>query len=228
MVTGLSSSTKWSRFWQSQTDPLYPRTDEIYCSRHGAELKALWHGRKITRVLDLGCGSGELFVHLGFNFASTYRGVDISPSMLQQFRSRHPGVDLVEADCVTYRDQQTYDLVFSNQLVQYIDFGMFKKYLSNSERMLSATGLLVVASVPWRQRRLEYWRGRTIGQPYKGSAQVIRTLAGVYLKGDPLGHWYDPQDVQAAAREIGLQAEFFGSMLYPYRFHTIFERSNHK
>ena len=81
----------WANFWAQQSDPRHPRDADFYAI-HSAELQLIVGSCAGKRVLELGCGSGELFDHLHFGEATTYRGVDFSQQMLAKFAERHPEV----------------------------------------------------------------------------------------------------------------------------------------
>ncbi|WP_244963058.1 class I SAM-dependent methyltransferase [Nocardioides dongkuii] len=63
-----------------------------------------------ARVLDAGCGTGRIAVHLdGLGYAVT--GVDVDPAMLAVARAEAPGLDLREADLATLDLGGAFDLV---------------------------------------------------------------------------------------------------------------------
>ena len=94
----------WKLFWAAQSDPHHPSSIPQFFLNHGRELALVVGDPTGKRVLEFGCGSGELYKTLGFDKAQTYRGVDFSEKMLSVFRAMHPGVDTVYGDGSTYRD----------------------------------------------------------------------------------------------------------------------------
>src|ERR1700722_1918581 len=113
----------WNTFWAGQNDPRYPKTPG-FLQRHGREFALLGMDPSGKRVLEFGCGSGSLFEIVGFDRAKSYRGVDFSENMLAPFRATHLGVDVARADASSYVDGSKYDLIFSNQMVQYFSRAM--------------------------------------------------------------------------------------------------------
>jgi SAM-dependent methyltransferase len=234
----MSWATKWHSFlydrsppgrtleaaqarWKDRTDCARGTRTLAQMPRYVAELRALFQEFRPQRVLEIGCGDGTLFAELGFH-ETRYRGVDFSPAMLCAFRSRFPNVDVVETDGSSYNDEQTYDLIFSNEVVQNFDPKMLEQHLSAARRMLAPEGRLIIASVLWRARRREYCSGK-----YDADATAmqkirshLRVLLGMWIVGP---WWYDPSQFKALARRHGLKMEVFGSMVCMYRFHAVFQ-----
>jgi trans-aconitate 2-methyltransferase len=75
------------------------------------------------RVLDLGCGTGEITRELHDNLgASSTVGVDYSRNMLAQAAARATtGLEFLEADIGTYEPDGPVDLVYSNAALQWLD-----------------------------------------------------------------------------------------------------------
>ena len=98
-------------------------------------------------ALDFGCGVGRLTQALAEHFAQA-DGVDIAPSMVEQARSlnRHgercryhvnkaPDLSLFASD--------TFDLVYSNIVLQHMNPGLSSSYISEFVRVLAPEGLVV-------------------------------------------------------------------------------------
>lgn len=84
------------------------------------DLVALIERRPYMRVLDLGCGTGELTRELHDTLgASETIGVDNSPSMLAKARAG-AAVRFEHADIETYTPPHAVDLVFSNAALQWV------------------------------------------------------------------------------------------------------------
>lgn len=86
------------------------------------DLLALLHPSEKPRVLDLGCGTGELtaMLHRHTGAASTV-GVDRSPAMLAEAgRLAQDGLSFVEADLRDVQGLGPVDVVFSNAALQWV------------------------------------------------------------------------------------------------------------
>ena len=139
-------SRDWKEFWANQDDPRHPRNAEFFLE-HGREFTLVCGDPTGKKVLELGCGSGELFDPMGLGRAKSYRGVDFSQKMLAVFRATHPSVDLVYAEASSYVDDAKYDLIFSSSLVQYFSRAMFQRHVANARAMLAPGGRLLAVDL---------------------------------------------------------------------------------
>jgi SAM-dependent methyltransferase len=216
--------TRWYSYWSNRTDPEHSRS-HVWWSTYAEELRVLWSGRNINSVLEFGCGSGELYKLLGFDKTS-YFGVDFSPSMLSRFRASHPEANLRDGDAANYRDENRYDLIFSNAMAQFLSSRMIERHLLNAAGMLAPGGVIVVASIPWRELRSAYVAGRC-SPPFRTKPiQMIRSRVASALGRGGMGIWHNPSEFHVAAASSGLEMELFGSLHYPYRFHAAFVRNS--
>lgn len=213
----------WRRFWFSQRLPTHEPDSEEFYQFHAQELRLLFGGRSLSRVLEIGCGNGAFYSHLGFD-RLCYRGVDASPSMLAVFKGRHPEADLVCGDGSTYLDRtQPYDLIFVNAVVQYFDPQMLGRLLENSRQMMHQDSLLVFSGVTWRLHRWRvhagaYNQGR---QRDPGILHLLLSRLKVRVLGDPYGNWFDLDDFRQLAGRHGFSVKFYGSLGYIYRFNAV-------
>ena len=73
-----------------------------------------------ARVLDLGCGRGELTAYLaqrGWNA----EGMDASKAQLADAKRRFPEISFFEGDITSFEVEKRYDAVFSNAVLHWID-----------------------------------------------------------------------------------------------------------
>jgi len=86
------------------------------------DLAGLLRPEAAMRVIDLGCGTGELDTLLSERIpGSTIEGVDSSPAMLKQAAGRAGGgVSFRLQDIAGIDDFSTYDLVFSHAALQWV------------------------------------------------------------------------------------------------------------
>jgi cyclopropane fatty-acyl-phospholipid synthase-like methyltransferase len=211
------TARKWHCFWSTQSDPLYSSTSEEHRQGHARELALLFLDKPPQCVLEIGCGDGALFVLLGFDCVQ-YIGVDFSSSMLAAFRVRHPNVNLIHTSADIYQDGCKYDLIFSNQVLQYLDCRMLRRMMSNITDMLAPDGCLILGSIPWRVARFSYYTDELHGQILSSLRRTRAIIAG--LLGSKIGRWYSPVELISLGQRHGLKSEVFGSLQYPYRFHV--------
>ena len=74
------------------------------------------------RVLDVGCGKGELAYELAEKAGATVVAVDASPWMLEFARERfvHPRVTYVQADAVEYVPEEPVDVAVLSNVLEHI------------------------------------------------------------------------------------------------------------
>ncbi|MBX3461491.1 MAG: methyltransferase domain-containing protein [Planctomycetes bacterium] len=87
------------------------------------DLMALVARQPGMRVLDLGCGTGEITAELhGALGAASTLGIDRSTAMLAQASARQAqGLRFTDADIRTFAPDGALDLVYSNAALQWVD-----------------------------------------------------------------------------------------------------------
>src|SRR5579862_2294897 len=71
------------------------------------------------RILDLGCGAGQLTAKIAGRGAAMI-GIDSSPEMIAQARSNFPAIDFRVADATAFELPEPVDAVFSNAVLHWI------------------------------------------------------------------------------------------------------------
>lgn len=86
-------------------------------ARYDVMLGVLGHERTNARLLDIGCGLGDLKRHIDARGLThiTYEGLDISPEFVEAAVARHPGVPIRCLDILAPEaDVGTYDYAIMN------------------------------------------------------------------------------------------------------------------
>jgi len=97
----------------------------LYEDRHsfvwhsGASLVDLLRPEPGQRILDLGCGTGQLTAKIAESGALV-TGLDSSTSMIAQARRNFPALKFVLADVRDFRFDHTFDAVFSNAVLHWV------------------------------------------------------------------------------------------------------------
>jgi trans-aconitate methyltransferase len=186
-----------------------------------AELMVPLGLRPFDTVLELGCGTGLFYNRLGFDKRS-YIGVDFSPSLLSKLKQKCPEAHLFCENAVKYEPEEPVDLIFSNGMVQYSSPADLDEHLSRAARSLTRRGWIFHAGIPWDAKSWHFYRG-LFAKEEKPPAS-LRAMAGHLAMRTGLrksfGIWYSFETVRKIAAKHGLLTQFFGSLLYPYRFHV--------
>ena len=218
----------WKQYWAHAETPQHRHDSDFWFERYANEIKeiVLSLNGNFSSVLELGCGNGKLTQKLPINFTN-YVGVDFSDGLLAQYRETHPDLELCLYDASKYQTNKTFDLIFSNGLVQYLKKPELEELISNSFRHMNEGGNLLLANIPYKQLQFSYQISE-IRPPYRGqSARSFRTkIKGSIRKcfrrdkgaGKNLGTWYNPNEIINLIRSVGGEPVVFGSLYYPYRF----------
>lgn len=75
--------------------------------------QAVQYAKEKSKALDLGCGGtgrtiGELLKH-----CFTVTGIDVSSKMIKLARLKHPHVNFLHADFISWRSEETFDLIIA-------------------------------------------------------------------------------------------------------------------
>jgi SAM-dependent methyltransferase len=106
--------------------PLEAWNPELYQSSHsfvwkfGRDLLALLAPQPRERILDVGCGTGQLTAEIARS-AANVQGIDKSASMVEQARANFPELrfDQADAAALPFPDEE-FDAVFSNATLHWV------------------------------------------------------------------------------------------------------------
>ena len=87
--------------------------------RYGADLLPLLDAKAGERILDIGCGTGQLTSKIAESGA-TVVGLDSSPDMIAQARQNYPGIRFLLADAANFTVDEPFDAVFSNAALHWV------------------------------------------------------------------------------------------------------------
>ena len=90
-----------------------------YVWQFGGSLLELLQPRPGERILDLGCGTGQLTADIAATGAQVV-GLDSSPEMLGQARQNYPYLKFVLADATSFGFDEPFDAVFSNAALHWV------------------------------------------------------------------------------------------------------------
>lgn len=131
----LSAMSSWDpdlylRFQQERTQPSRDLVHRIRLS-------------KVNTAIDVGCGAGNSTAVLHERWPeSDLTGLDSSETMIVRARSEYPALKWICSDAASWQPDGTYDLVFSNALIQWVEDQ--DKLLKNFMTWLNLGGALAV------------------------------------------------------------------------------------
>lgn len=100
-------------------DPSHYDRAGAFVPRLGADLIELLAPRAGERILDLGCGTGDLTERLRQSGAHVV-GLDASPEMVSEARRKYPELELVVADGQALTYDGEFHAVFSNATLHWL------------------------------------------------------------------------------------------------------------
>jgi trans-aconitate methyltransferase len=174
---------------------------ELYQASHsfvweyGRELIGLLDPRPGERILDLGCGTGQLTVEIGRSGASVL-GVDNATAMIEQAGKNWPEgrFELIDALALPFREE--FDAVFSNAVLHWVREA--DTAIAAIARALKPGGRLVA----------EFGGKGNVGFLLEAAWQALGSL-GVRKTGNP-NPWYFPSVAEYAGllESHGLETTF--------------------
>lgn len=115
-------------------DPKRYQQQHSFVWQLGASLIELLAPRPGERILDLGCGTGQLTSEIAAAGASVV-GLDKSEDMLRQARQNYPELAFVEGDAADFRFNEPFDAVFSNAALHWVrDHGAAAESITSALR----------------------------------------------------------------------------------------------
>ena len=98
---------------------------ELYQSSHsfvwqyGRDLLVLLNAKPGERILDVGCGTGQLTAEIT-QFGAEVVGIDYSPDMIATSRKNFPHVRFEVADATALTFDSEFDVVVSNAALHWV------------------------------------------------------------------------------------------------------------
>ena len=169
----------YEELWESLPEDLEPPDLEL---RRRFALSDVTPG---DRVLDLGCGAGELTADLA-RVAPHTVGADVAEAALARARRRHPDLQLrlVSLEGILPFDDGAFDVVWSSEVIEHV--ADTARWLSEVRRVLAPQGRLLLTT------------------PDHGRLRLL--LGGVERYCEPVGdhlHLYTRRSLRAILTDFG-------------------------
>lgn len=159
--------------WNSQ---LYDGSHS-FVSKFGEGIFSYLQAHSGERILDLGCGTGDLTLQIQAAGADVL-GVDGSAEMIAQAKQKYPKVDFAVADGRTLDFTNEFDAIFSNAVLHWIP--EYKTVIEQMYQALKVGGRIV----------LEFGGKGNIGQMVKALQQQL--AAHGYEQNALIDFWFFP------------------------------------
>ncbi|MFQ5848304.1 MAG: class I SAM-dependent methyltransferase, partial [Candidatus Methylomirabilales bacterium] len=145
-----------------------------------------------ARVLDLGCGAGDvgsLLSRSGFRVI----GLDLAGSALRFARERHPTLEVVQADLSTrlpFRSG-TFDAVVTCLALHYFSWNTTVAILREVYRLISEGGIF-------------FFRVNSTADRAHGAGRGRQVEPNLYERGGRLKRFFDEADCRSLVRDLNL------------------------
>lgn len=90
-----------------------------YVSNLGKEVIELLNPQKGEKILDLGCGTGDLTYEIS-KLGANVMGIDLSSTMIEEAKKKYPNIKFAIDNGETMRTNETFDAVFSNAALHWM------------------------------------------------------------------------------------------------------------
>lgn len=241
------SQDYWRGYWRTPTDGGHRSQDEAFLAREARE--KLFHlETPRQRLLDFGCGSGDLLAYYAEGFEQVV-GADFSESMLGAARERLRAqgvpterVQLLMADDQTIWEQLAgtppFDAITTAAVAQYMPAPRIEAFCARALSHLTPAGMVAFFDVidprfyalaelgllPRSPGMLWPARRTPATQLVRGAlgvarARMLRAAAGLPPREIGLAH--HPALFEDLAHGHDASATFVGSMYYEYRYHVL-------
>jgi ubiquinone/menaquinone biosynthesis C-methylase UbiE len=90
-----------------------------FVSQFGEALIGWLNPQSNERILDLGCGTGDLAHAISLSGAHV-TGCDLSSEMIEAAKIKYPSIPFYTADASDFRSEQPFDAVFSNAALHWM------------------------------------------------------------------------------------------------------------
>jgi trans-aconitate methyltransferase len=104
---------------QNNWNPSLYQEKHAFVFEYGKGVLALLDPASGERILDIGCGTGQLTKAIA-DSGATVVGIDASPSMIESARANFPNLEFLVADAADFSFAEPFDAVFSNAALHWV------------------------------------------------------------------------------------------------------------
>ena len=103
----------------SEWNPALYQSGHAFVYQHGRGLDELLAPKPGERVLDAGCGTGQLTYEIA-QAGARVLGIDNSAAMIEQARQNYPEIEFRQSDITALPFRNEFDAVFSNAVLHWV------------------------------------------------------------------------------------------------------------
>ena len=156
-----------------------------FVSQYGQSVLELLGVKPGERILDLGCGTGDLSAQMQEQGAELV-GIDASPEMIAKAKAKFPDLKFSEADATRFHFDQPFDAVFTNATLHWIKNA--DAVIENVYNSLKPGGRFVG----------EFGGKGNVQQMITAAAAVLKKYS--YIGSEDINPWYYPSTAEYATK----------------------------
>jgi cyclopropane fatty-acyl-phospholipid synthase-like methyltransferase len=142
------------------------------------------------RVLEVGCGFGDLGVHLAARFGAVrYTGIDVSARMIEVGHEAHPSLDLRHASFADFTPGERYDVVLAQGIFYLLGHDAERKAQALIQRMFEVAQEAVAFTA------ISTWGDAPEAGEYRVDPVALLAWARTLTRSLTVRHDYHPGDV---------------------------------
>lgn len=156
-----------------------------FVSQYGESVLELLDVKPGERILDLGCGTGDLSKQIQEQGAEVI-GIDASPEMIAKAKGKYPDIDFSVADAISFHFDEPFDAIFTNATLHWINNA--DAVIQNAYNSLKRGGRFVG----------EFGGKGNMQLMIAATTAVLKNYG--YLKSEDINPWYFPSTAEYAAK----------------------------
>jgi trans-aconitate methyltransferase len=156
-----------------------------FVSQYGESVLALLDVKPGERILDLGCGTGDLAKQIQEHGAEVI-AIDTSPDMIAKAKAKYPDMDFSVADGTDFHFDEPFDTVFTNATLHWIH---------EQDKLIEC----VYKSLKTGGRFVGEFGGKGNNRLMIAATATVLKKHG-YIKGNIILPWYYPSTAEYATK----------------------------
>jgi len=141
--------------------------------------KAIKHAKEKSKVLDLGCGGTGRTIDEFVKHDFSVTGIDVSSEMIKLANLRHPNINFIHSDFISWNTEETFDLIIAWDSIFHAPIELQEEATVKMCQLLNPDGILLFTAGSYSGEangRMEdvLFEYGTIG--YRGYLDVIEKM----------------------------------------------------
>ena len=202
-------------YWNSDQAKVHALEDDAIFQFYEEKINELCHFERNEKVLDVGCGNGEITARISSSNSIILTALDYSSPFISTAQTKYPDISWSVHNVYErfpFQDNE-FDKVYSVALLQYIPRPKLKFLLSELKRITKPGGIIVQANVPVLSRahmHLLNYKNSFLYMPFRNLMNLGDIIkSGNFIFGKTGGNYFQSTSfVKRVAKELNLDCRF--------------------